>query len=116
MDTSHPDLAGTMPDGRPKIAATWSTFSDDANVTDEVGHGTATASLAGALTNNGVGIAGVSPGSQLHALAWHRQPEKPILATASMWRTTSTIKAKHWCGVLTPIVTCTSAGLWICMT
>lgn len=65
IDANHPDLAGSLPDGRPKVSAVWSTVSDDPNVTDEVGHGTATSSVAAAFTNNNEGIASIAPSAQI---------------------------------------------------
>jgi subtilisin family serine protease len=65
IDIGHPEFSGTLPDGRPKIAAGWSTSSDDDVVDDDLGHGTQTASLIAANTGNGEGIASISPGSQL---------------------------------------------------
>lgn len=65
IDLQHPDLNGTLPDGRPKIAATWNSMSRTSIASDNVGHGTATSAVATAFTGNGEGIAGVSPLSQL---------------------------------------------------
>ena len=63
IDVGHPDLAA-------KIAAgdRWNTVSNTSNVTDRVGHGTFVAGIAGASTNNGVGIAGVGWTAKLMAV------------------------------------------------
>lgn len=65
LETIHPEFAGDIRPGVPKIAATWSTLTDSTAVPDEFGHGTATASVAAALTGNGKGITGVAPASQV---------------------------------------------------
>jgi subtilisin family serine protease len=46
----------------------WDFFSDDADPSDESGHGTHTAGTVGAETNNGTGIAGVCGGCRLMPL------------------------------------------------
>lgn len=53
IDETHPDLAG-------KIVAGYDFVDDDATPHDLNGHGTHVAGIAAALTNNGVGVAGMS--------------------------------------------------------
>lgn len=50
---SHPDLAG-------KVLPGYDFVNNDADSTDDAGHGTAVAGVIGAATNNGVGMAGVT--------------------------------------------------------
>jgi subtilisin family serine protease len=57
VDASHPDLAGKILDAE--------TFVGGSAKTDELGHGTFVAGLIGAGVDNGVGIAGLAPSSQL---------------------------------------------------
>lgn len=52
IDPSHPDLAG-------KIVAGYDFVGNDPNPRDENGHGTHVAGIAAAITNNGVGVAGM---------------------------------------------------------
>lgn len=61
IDYTHPDLAGKVFLGR-------DTYSGDDDPMDENGHGTQVAGVAAAITNNAVGIAGVSPLSNLLAV------------------------------------------------
>src|SRR5437868_14753525 len=48
----HPDLAG-------KLVAGYDFVNDDANPYDDNGHGTYTAGIMAARSNNGIGISGV---------------------------------------------------------
>ena len=52
-DLTHPDLAG-------KLIAGWDFAGDDADPSDTDGHGTHTAGIAAAMTENGVGTASVA--------------------------------------------------------
>ena len=53
IDASHPDLSGLVLSG-------YSTFEGSDAQTDPNGHGTKMAGIAAALTNNGIGVAGVA--------------------------------------------------------
>ena len=53
VNPSHPDLASKLMPG-------WSFLLSNSNTADVLGHGTATAGVAAAATNNGAGVAGVS--------------------------------------------------------
>jgi thermitase len=52
VDGSHPDLAG-------KIIPGWNFLGGNSDTSDVLGHGTAVAGVAGAATDNGMGVAGV---------------------------------------------------------
>ena len=63
FDVTHPDLAG-------KVSLAWdvvgsTTAVDDPYAIGVPGHGTATASVAAASTNNGIGLAGAAPNAHL---------------------------------------------------
>jgi subtilisin family serine protease len=53
VSSGHPELAGRLVPG-------YNFVSDNSDASDDNGHGTYTAGLVGALTNNGVGVAGVA--------------------------------------------------------
>jgi flagellar hook assembly protein FlgD len=61
VDLRHPDLAG-------KVVGTYNAVVGGADVRDVVGHGTGTASVAAARTNDGVGIAGAGRDTSLLAV------------------------------------------------
>ncbi|HEY9841260.1 MAG TPA: S8 family peptidase [Candidatus Obscuribacterales bacterium] len=54
VDVTHPDL-------RAKIVDTFNSADNNKDVKDFVGHGTHVAGIASAMTNNGMGVAGVAP-------------------------------------------------------
>ena len=59
-DLDHPDLVGRLVAGTDVVGLT-----GDSTPSDENGHGTMVAGIAGAVTNNGVGIAGASWGASI---------------------------------------------------
>ncbi len=72
IDATHPDFAG-------KLVAGYNTYSNNSTTSDQYGHGTEVAGAAGALTDNGVGIAGVAGAA----------PIMPVRVTDSTGRATS---------------------------
>lgn len=58
VDLNHPDLAG-------KLVAGYDFVDGDAIPSDENGHGTHVAGIAAAVTNNGVGVTGMSWGARI---------------------------------------------------
>lgn len=58
VQLDHPDL-------RDKIVPGYDFAEDDDDPSDEIGHGTHVAGIAAAVTDNGVGIAGVAPASKI---------------------------------------------------
>lgn len=61
VNALHEDLAGRVVMGRDYV-------DDDDDSSDVHGHGTAVAGVIGAISNNGKGIAGVSPGAEILAI------------------------------------------------
>jgi thermitase len=61
IDASHPDL-------KDKVLPGYDTIDGDNNPRDGHGHGTHCAGIAAALTNNGVGMAGIAPDSKIFAV------------------------------------------------
>ncbi|WP_322800281.1 S8 family peptidase [Thermoflexus sp.] len=62
VDYTHPDLASA------RLWLGWDFVNNDNNPMDDHGHGTHVAGIAGANTNNGVGVAGVCWGCDLLAV------------------------------------------------
>lgn len=58
IDASHPDFAG-------KLLAGYNSYNNSSDTSDSYGHGTEVAGVAGALTNNALGVAGVAGGAPL---------------------------------------------------
>ena len=55
---THPDLAASLVPG-------WNFYDNNANTADVHGHGTAVAGAAAAVSNNGIGVAGVAGGARI---------------------------------------------------
>jgi thermitase len=72
VDASHPEFAG-------KLVPGYNTYSNNTTTSDSYGHGTEVAGAAGALTNNGQGIAGVAGAA----------PIMPVRVTDNRGRATS---------------------------
>jgi len=53
IDTSHPDFQG-------QLVAGWNVVSNNTNISDLHGHGTAVAGVVGAVTNNATAVAGIA--------------------------------------------------------
>ncbi len=53
IDASHPDLAS-------KLIGGWNTYENSPNIGDVYGHGTKVSGVAGAVTDNGVGVASIN--------------------------------------------------------
>ena len=58
VDLGHPDLSSKLVAGRDFV-------DGDSCAQDENGHGTHVAGISGAVTNNGIGVAGVAPDARL---------------------------------------------------
>ncbi len=61
VDLSHPDLTG-------QIVAQADMVDNDGNAQDDDGHGTHVAGIIAANANNGIGVAGIAPGTKLIAV------------------------------------------------
>ncbi len=61
VDISHPDLVD-------RIAGGWNIYSNNGDYNDLTGHGTKVAGVAGAATNNAIGVAGVTWSAPLLAV------------------------------------------------
>lgn len=72
VEAAHPDLAD-------KLVPGYNTYANSTDTSDAYGHGTEVAGAAGALTNNGQGIAGVAGAS----------PIMPVRVTDATGRATS---------------------------
>src|SRR5215210_367220 len=62
VDLQHPDLSSKLVAGHDFVA---SNGDCPPGPQDENGHGTHVAGIAGAVTNNGIGVAGVAPDAQI---------------------------------------------------
>ncbi|MET0859127.1 MAG: S8 family serine peptidase, partial [Telluria sp.] len=58
VDTAHPDLA-------PNLVAGFNAYDNNTDVADVCGHGTAVAGTAAAVSNNGVGVAGMAGSAKI---------------------------------------------------
>lgn len=58
VDSTHPDLAANITPG-------WNFYDNNSDTSDVYGHGTAVAGTAGAIANNGRGVAGTSWGCKI---------------------------------------------------
>jgi subtilisin family serine protease len=58
LDLTHPDFACP---GKISVVASSDPFNGDSDPEDDDGHGTHTAGIIGACTNNGIGVVGVAP-------------------------------------------------------
>ncbi|MBC7545991.1 MAG: peptidase S8, partial [Candidatus Sericytochromatia bacterium] len=61
IDSKHPDLAA-------KIGTNYNAIDQSNNANDGHGHGTHCAGIAAALTNNGVGMAGIAPNNRIFSV------------------------------------------------
>jgi subtilisin family serine protease len=75
VDTTHPDLRG-------RISGNHSFVSEDGTNADSYRHGTAMAGLIAATANNGIGIVGIAPRSQIEVFeaCWQLRPEADAAA------------------------------------
>ena len=71
IDHTHPEFAG-------RITAGWDFAQQDGDPSDDHGHGTHVAGIAGAAIHNGVGIAGMAGAAQI-------MPVKVLNASATGW-------------------------------
>jgi hypothetical protein len=58
VDAFHEDLAG-------RILPGWNAASDGTDTSDITGHGTRAAGIIGAISDNGIGVASISPGAMI---------------------------------------------------
>jgi serine protease len=67
-DLAHPDLQANLVPGKDFVPATEPTAGTCPGEQDENGHGTHTAGIAAAVTNNGIGVAGTAPDAKVMPL------------------------------------------------
>ncbi|MFQ5593351.1 MAG: S8 family serine peptidase [Anaerolineae bacterium] len=82
-DASHPDLQG-------KLVPAYDFVNNDSDPADDQGHGTHVAGTAAAVTNNGIGIAGVSWGAKVmpvKALSANGSGAHSWIANGIVWAT-----------------------------
>ena len=76
VDYGHPDLIGKVIKGRNFMSPAMGENSDPWDPMDDVGHGTKVAGVAAAVSNNGMGISGVSWDSKLLAVKTSTTPRR----------------------------------------
>ncbi|MEP0765145.1 MAG: S8 family serine peptidase [Fimbriimonadia bacterium] len=83
--SDHPDLWLNVGPG-------WNTIENNTNIADDNGHGTMVAGIVGAMTDNGIGIAGTAPNVRLiplKALDQFAQGTTADVREAIQWATTN---------------------------
>jgi subtilisin family serine protease len=65
VDLQHEDLAGKVVEHTSCVGANGDPAACKGSAQDDQGHGTHVSGTAGAITNNGLGVAGVAPGAEL---------------------------------------------------
>ena len=65
IDSSHPDLSAKLVPGRSFLTDNQGRLHEDDNPVDMNGHGTHVAGIAAAVTDNGIGVAGMTWGARI---------------------------------------------------
>ncbi len=65
IDLDHPDFSCTVSSGANKLTSGYDFYNNDSNPDDDNNHGTHVAGIAGACTNNTIGVAGAAPNVRL---------------------------------------------------